>query len=110
MVERSRNFFASIARRPSVRRQTAAASACGSRFAFHFSPGAAAQTTRSYAPGGGAFSLLRSKCACESRFAPTKPAGPISAVVMLGPQYSPPMQGTVLAVDDDQANLDSLER
>src|SRR5205823_1599595 len=29
---------------------------------------------------------------------------------MLGPQYSPPMQGTVLAVDDEQANLDSLER
>src|SRR5260370_1453971 len=39
-----------------------------------------------------------------------KPSGPMSAVGIPAAQYSPSMQGTVLGVDDEQANLDSLER
>src|SRR5260370_5115403 len=106
----STNLPVCTSRSDSISRRMAAASSSGSRLAFHFSPGAPAQTTRSYLPGRSAPSVFSSKCACASWFLPMKPSGPMSAVGIPAAQYSPSMQGTVLGVDDEQANLDSLER
>src|ERR1700687_5726326 len=112
----SANFSARASRSGSISLCRAARSSASSRFAFHFSAGSPAQTMRSK-PFPRMPSMLResyfsSKCACDARLAPTNPAFPMSADA-IAHCYSPPVpdaRGTILVVDDEQANLDSLER